>query len=56
MNKKIFRNEKTLIKYLRKNGDSVYNNATNEYLINEAFNQYFVCEDYYNKTDFYKII
>ena len=56
MNKKRFKSNKTLIKYLRENGDNIYNNATDEYLINESFNQHFICIDYYNKTGFYKII
>ena len=56
MNNKIFKTEKEIIKYLRKQGDENYNNASGEYLLEEAFSHYFVCEDYYNKFGYYKII
>ena len=34
---KIFKNESELIKYLRRNGDKIYNNASNDYLIKESY-------------------
>ena len=53
---KIFKTEKEFIKYLRLNGDENYNNASDEYLVDEAFTQHWVSEDYYNETGYYKII
>ena len=34
---KVFECEKDLIDYLRKQGDEVYNDATDDYILNEAF-------------------
>ena len=51
-----FKNKKTLIKYLRKNGDLIYNDASDEYLIDESFKQGYLDTDYYNETGNFKLI
>ena len=39
----IYKNKKNIINYLRKNGCKNYNNASDEYIINEAFFINYVC-------------
>ena len=52
----IFKNKSDIISYLRKNGDNIYNSASDDYLIDESFKQGYLDIDYYNNTGFYKLI
>ena len=57
MNKKyiIFYNEKDVVNYLRKNGCKIYNEASDDYIIEEAFSQNWICQEYFNKTNNYQL-
>ena len=52
----IFKSKNELISHLRKNGDKIYNEASNEYLIDESFEQGYLDIDYYNETGNYKLL
>ena len=52
----IFKSKNELISHLRKNGDKIYNEASDEYLIDESFEQGYLDTDYYNETGNYKLL
>lgn len=53
---RLFKTKKEAISYLRESGDKVYNDASDDFLLDEAFSQHVFDYKYYNNHGNFKLI